>query len=129
MATVNPPEGYGSKESFDIIAADKVEGTSVYDIKGDKIGSIKNVMIDKISGKVVYASLAFGGVLGMGQKYHALPWNVLEYNTDLGGYQVDFDRDKLEQGPAATEEELTGNFQNQDWGRKVYDYYGSSWTA
>jgi hypothetical protein len=129
MATLNATEGYGARESYDVIAADKVEGTSVYDMTGDKLGTIKNVMIDKLSGKVVYASLAFGGVLGMGQKYHALPWDVLTYNTDLGGYQVDIDRNKLEQGPAATEEELTGNYQNQEWGRKVYDYYGSSWSA
>jgi hypothetical protein len=129
MSTLNPTEGYGARENYDVIAADKVEGTSVYDMTGDKLGSIRNVMIDKLSGNVVYATLAFGGVLGMGQKYHALPWDVLTYNTDLGGYQVDIDRNKLEQGPAATEEELTGNFQNQEWSRKVYDYYGSSWTA
>lgn len=122
-------EGYGAKESNQIIAADKVEGTAVYDIAGDKIGTIRNVMIDKISGKVVYATLAFGGVLGIGEKYHALPWSVLTYNTDLGGYQVDVDREKLEAGPSATEEELTQNLQNKDWGRKVYDYYGSSWTS
>jgi hypothetical protein len=129
MSTLNPTEGYGRREHFDVIAADKVDGTSVYDMTGDKLGSIKNVMIDKLSGNVVYATLAFGGVLGVGQKYHALPWGVLKYNTDLGGYQVDIDRNRLEQGPAATEEELTGNYQNQEWGRKVYDYYGSSWTA
>lgn len=96
----------GRKETFDLISADKVEGTSVYNMAGDKVGSIHRVMIDKLSGKVVYATMAFGGVLGMGQKYHALPWNVLTYNTDLGGYQLDFDREKLEQGPSATEEEL-----------------------
>ena len=129
MANLNPSEGYGSKENFDVIAADKVEGTNVYNMAGEKVGSIRNVMIDKISGKVVYATMAFGGVLGMGQKFHALPWNVLKYNAELGGYQIDIDRDRLEQGPAATEEELTSNFRDQDWGRKVYDYYGSSWTA
>lgn len=115
--------------SFDVIAADKVEGTNVYDMAGDRLGSIRNVMIDKISGKVVYATLAFGGVLGIGQKCHALPWSVLAYNTTLGGYQVDVDRDRLKHGPSATEEELRGNFQDKDWGRKVYDYYGSSWIA
>jgi sporulation protein YlmC with PRC-barrel domain len=127
MATLE--EGYGAKESQQIIAADKVEGTAVYNMAGDKVGTIRDVMIDKISGKVVFATMATGGVLGIGEKYHALPWNVLTYNTDLGGYQLDVDREKLEAGPAATEEELTQNLQNKDWGRKVYDYYGSSWTS
>ena len=129
MATLNPTEGYGRRESYDVIAADKVEGTNVYNMSGEKIGSIHNVMIDKLSGRVVYATLAFGGVLGIGQKYHALPWDILTYNTELGGYQVNIDPDKLEHGPAATEDELTGNFQNQEWGRKVYDYYGSTWQS
>ena len=127
MATLQ--EGYGAKESHHIIAADKVEGTAVYNMAGDNIGTIRNVLIDKLSGKVVYATLAFGGILGIGEKYHALPWNVLKYNTDLGGYQVDIDREKLQAGPAATEEELTQNLQDRDWGRKVYDYYGSSWSS
>jgi sporulation protein YlmC with PRC-barrel domain len=122
-------EGYGRKEGYDVIAADKVEGTAVYNMAGEKLGTIKNVMIDKLSGKVVYATLGSGGVLGIGQKYYPLPWNVLTYNTDLGGYQLDVDREKLEAGPAATEEELTQKFQDKDWGRKVYDYYGSSGTS
>ena len=62
MATIE--EGYGRKEGYDIIAADKVEGTAVYNMAGDKVGTIKNVMIDKLSGKVVYATMASGGVLG-----------------------------------------------------------------
>ena len=122
-------EGDGRKEGSNIIAADKVEGTTVYNMAGDKVGTIRNVMIDKLSGKVVFATLAFGGVLGVGQKYHALPWNVLTYNTDLGGYQLDVDREKLEAGPADTEEELTRKLGDKEWGRKVYDYYGSSWTS
>jgi sporulation protein YlmC with PRC-barrel domain len=129
MATTTTQEGYGRKESYDVIAADKVEGTAVYNMNGDKIGTIRNVMIDKLSGKVVYATMAVGGVLGIGEKYHALPWNVLTYNPDLGGYQLDVDREKLEQGPAATEEELVEKLQNKDWGRQVYDYYGSTWTS
>lgn len=126
---MNQTEGYGQQESFDVIAADKVEGTSVYNMSGDKVGSIKNVMIDKTSGRVVYATMSYGGVLGVGAKYHALPWGILNYNADLGGYQIDIDRDKLEHGPVTTEEELASNAQNRDWGRRVYDYYGSSWTA
>lgn len=122
-------EGHGAKESADLIAADKVEGTAVYNMAGEKVGTIRNVMIDKLSGKVVFATMAFGGVLGMGQKYHALPWNVLTYNTNLGGYQLDVESEKLQQGPAATEEELTHNFQDRSWGQQVHQYYGSSWTS
>ena len=128
MATLQ--EGYGAKESHQIIAADKVEGTAVYNMAGDKIGTIRNVTDRQAVGESRLRALwRSGGVLGIGAKYHALPWNVLKYNTDLGGYQVDIDREKLQAGPAATEEELTQNLQDRDWGRKVYDYYGSSWSS
>lgn len=119
-------EGYGKEETHRLISADKVEGTTVYNMAGESVGTIKNVMIDKLSGKVVYATMAFGGVLGMGQKYHALPWSVLTYNTDLGGYQLDVDREKLQGAPAASEDELTTRLEDQDWGRQVHDYYGAT---
>lgn len=115
----------GCKESHDIIAVDKIEGTAVYDMNGDKVGTIRNVIIDKLSGKLVYATMAAWGVPERAEKYHALPWNILNYNPDLSGYQLDVDREKLVQRLPATEEELTKNFQNKDWGRQLYHYYGA----
>jgi sporulation protein YlmC with PRC-barrel domain len=122
-------EGYGAKQDYQIIAADKIEGTVVYNMAGEKVGTIDHLMIDKPSGKVVYATMVSGGVLGVGKKHHALPWNVLTYNTDLGGYQLDVDREKLEMGPAGTEEELTRKMQDRDWERGVNEYYGSGWSS
>ena len=54
------------------------------------------VMIDKPSGKVAYAIMSFGGFLGMGNQYHPLPWSVLKYDTNLGGYVVNLDKRQLE---------------------------------
>jgi hypothetical protein len=58
-----------SKETVSLIASDKVEGTAVYGTDDKKIGKLERVMIDKISGKVAYAVLSFGGFLGMGEDY------------------------------------------------------------
>ena len=52
-------------------------------------------MIDKISGKVAYAVVAFGGFLGMGEDYYPLPWPNLKYDTRLGGYRVGVTEDQL----------------------------------
>jgi len=46
-------------------------------------------MIEKISGRVAYAVMSFGGFLGMGTEEHAIPWNKLTYDTRLGGYRTD----------------------------------------
>ena len=45
-------------------------------------------MIDKISGKVAYAVMSFGGFLGMGEDYYPVPWASLKYDTSLGGYRT-----------------------------------------
>ena len=56
-------------------------------------------MIDKTAGKVTYAVMSFGGFLGIGDRYHPLPWDVLTYDTGQGGYMVDLDRSMLEAAP------------------------------
>ena len=74
-----------ARETAGLIGSDKVEGTYVYDAKGEHIGSIERVMIDKRSGQVAYAVLSFGGFLGIGTDYYPIPWASLSYDTSLGG--------------------------------------------
>lgn len=112
-------------ETSRLISADKVEGTAVYSTAGDKIGSIKNVMIDKLSGKVAYATMASGGMMGIGSDYYALPWNALTYNADLGGYAVAVDPERLQAAPAASESDLIGKLQDETFGTTVHEYYGT----
>ena len=63
-----------ARETAGLIGSDKVEGTTVYDAKGEKMGSIERVMINKRSGQVAYAVLSFGGILGIGSDYYPIPW-------------------------------------------------------
>ena len=58
------------RETISLIGSDKVQGTAVYGADGEKIGSIERVMIEKVSGKVSYAVLSFGGFLGIGDDYY-----------------------------------------------------------
>jgi hypothetical protein len=110
-------------ETNTLISSDKVEGTAVYNRTGEKLGSIHTVMIDKVSGKVAYAVMSFGGFLGIGDRYHPLPWHVLTYDTGQGGYVVDLDRSKLEGAPTYGTSE-TPNWSDRRWGQQVHDYYG-----
>ena len=124
MAQMHPTnqDSLKAKETYSLIAADKVEGTSVHDANGEKMGSIHRIMIDKRSGRVTYAVMSFGGFLGIGDKYHPLPWNMLTYDEGLGGYIVNLDRQRLEKAPAYAEEELAWN--DPRFGTTVTDYYG-----
>ena len=60
-----------------LIASDRVEGTAVRRPNGDMIGHIERLMIDKVTGKVAYAVLSFGGFLGVGANLLPLPWGRL----------------------------------------------------
>jgi len=73
-----------ARETTGLIGSDKVEGTYVYDARGEHIGSIERVMIEKVSGQVAYAVLQFGGFLGIGSDYYPIPWESLKYDTSLG---------------------------------------------
>lgn len=109
-------------ETNRLIASNKVDGTAVYNAQSEKLGSIYNFMVDKRSGKVEYAVLQFGGLLGIGSDYYPLPWDVLTYDTDQGGYVVNLDKSMLEKAPRyASDAEPAFD---RDYGREVYGYYG-----
>lgn len=120
-ATTIGPDAAGPVPN-ELIAADKVSGTSVYDTAGESLGTIEDVMIDKRSGRVAYAVMSFGGFLGIGETYHPLPWSALRYDTDRGGYVVDLDRAALEGAPSfASGAEV--DWGDRGFGQRVHDYY------
>ena len=110
-----------TKETHDLIASDKVEGTDVYGTGDDKIGSIERLIIEKRSGRVSYAVMSFGGFLGIGHDHYPLPWAKLTYDEDLGGYRTDVSKEQVEGAPKYEND-------NDDWsadrGRQIYDHYG-----
>lgn len=109
-------------ETTRLIASNKVEGTAVYNRSREKLGSIHNFMVDKKSGQVEYAVLTFGGLFGLGADYYPLPWDVLSYDTEQGGYLVDLDKQVLEKAPRYTGTEEPAF--DADYGREVYGHYG-----
>src|SRR5947208_17185995 len=116
--------GRGTMSGKPLIESDRVEGTTVYDPQGNNIGSIKRLMIEKISGRVAYAVMSFGGFLGMGTEEHSVPWNKLTYDTNLGGYRTDITEQQLRGAPAFSRE------QSYDWAdrngeRARHDQYGA----
>jgi len=121
MAVTAGPEVM-ARETARLIASDKVESTAVRRSDGEKLGTIKRVMIDKRSGKVAYAVMTFGGFLGIGDEYRALPWSVLRYNEDLDAYELNVTDDQLQRAPALDTGWESGMV-GRDWERNVHDYY------
>jgi hypothetical protein len=102
-------------ETTSLISAGKVTGTAVYNTDGEHLGEIKDVMLDKRSGKIAYALMSFGGFLGLGERYHPLPWPMLKYDTRQGGYVVGLTIDQLQKAPSVSADEMPA------WGNRAYE--------
>ncbi|WP_370435450.1 PRC-barrel domain-containing protein [Microvirga sp. TS319] len=92
------------------------------DLQDNHLGSIKRLMIEKVSGKVAYAIMSFGSFLGMGEDEQIMQWNKLTYDTSLGGYRTDITEEQLRGAPTFTRD------QDHDWTdreceRELHDYW------
>jgi hypothetical protein len=111
------------RETGNLIGSDKVEGTAVYGAGEAKIGSIERVTIDKISGRVSYAVLGFGGFLGLGNDHYPLPWQSLKYDTRLGGYVTGITEQQL-RGAPKYRDDADWNWGDAAQNRALNAYYG-----
>jgi len=112
-------------ETNRLISSDKVEGTAVYNPQDEKLGTIANVMIDKYSGKADYAVLQFGGLFGLGSDHYPIPWDMLRYDTDKGGYVVDISKEQVTGAPSYGRDD-TPEY-TDEYGRTIHGYYGLSY--
>ena len=108
-----------------LIASDRVEGTPVRRSSGEKIGTVERLMIDKVSGKVAYAVMSFGGFLGLGEDHHTIPWSALKFNTALDAYEVNLSDDQLRQAPRRSQDGRDASF-DRDWEEHVHRYYNAT---
>ena len=113
----------GAMTGKPLIESDRVEGTAVYDPQDNHLGSIKRLMIEKISGKVAYAVMSFGGFLGMGEDEHTIPWSKLTYDTSLGGYRTDITEEQLRGAPTFYRDRDDYDWSERDRERELHDYW------
>lgn len=105
-----------------LIAAEKVTGTNVYNRAGEHLGSIEDIMMDKVSGRAIYAVMSFGGFLGVGESHYPLPWRKLKYVVARHGFVVDISKEKLARAPKYERESLP--IYDPAYGTLVDGYYG-----
>lgn len=89
----------GERTGKRLIETDRVEGASVYAREGTRLGVIKRIMLDKMSGRAAYAVMSSGGILGMGAEDYALAWNQLDYDPHLGGYRTSLSKEQARDLP------------------------------
>lgn len=105
-----------------VVKASEVTGVKVQNAEGDHLGTINEVVIDKLSGKVNYLVLDFGGILGFGNKYFAMPWNLFSYNDKEGCFFINIDKDRLNNAPGFDKDHWP-NFSDIKYVSSINNYY------
>ena len=108
-----------------LIASDRVIGTEVRRPDGTRVGRIERLMLDKVSGRVAYAVMSFGGFLGLGEDFYTLPWGVLGFDPDLDAYRVDLTDEQLRTAPTRSPEGGDPADERQ-WEEHVHRYYNAA---
>lgn len=124
MALHSEPTGTTPRARPDhpLVPAGRVNGKRVFSANGDKLGEVEDVAIDKLTGQVAYAILSFGGFLGLGEDYFPVPWSLLTFDPERGGYVVPFDKTHIEQAPRFNREELSG-WDDTETREAIFGYY------
>lgn len=110
-----------------LILSSRVTGTPVYDRAGTRLGHVDDLSIEKVSGRTIYAIMSFGGFLGLGERFHPVPWALLDYSVELGGFTVPLEPAALKDAPSydlAQIRELGGP-DYRTYGDTIYGYYGT----
>src|SRR5205814_9692664 len=82
-----------------VMDAATLDGDSVVNASGEDLGKIEAIMLDVTGGRIAYAVLSFGGFLGMGSKYFAIPWSALTLDTEEKRFILDASKERLENAP------------------------------
>jgi sporulation protein YlmC with PRC-barrel domain len=121
MYAVSDSNGPGPR----LMGADTLMGNDVYNRQDEDLGDIKEIMLDVPAGRISYAVLSYGGVLGMGEKLFAVPWNALTLDTDNKRFTLDVSKDSLKDAPGFDKDHWP-NMSDQTWAEGIHTYYGTT---
>lgn len=109
-----------------VLSASTLSSDDVYNTKGEKLGSIKELMLNIESGRVCYAVLSFGGFLSLGEKLFAVPWNALKVDTENKRFVMDTDEEHLKNAPGFDPDHWP-NMADSTWEKNVHAFYGTTY--
>lgn len=112
----------------ELMGADTLLGNDVYNDKGESLGEIREFMIDMASGKIAYAVLSFGGLLGMGGKLFAVPWSAMVLDTANKRFTLNVPKDTLKDAPGF-DKDLWPAMSDQTWAAGVHKFYGAPYST
>lgn len=106
-----------------LLSSHTICSDSVRNRKGEELGEIKDIMIDTESGQVRYYVLSFGGFMGMGDKYFAVPPQAISVDAENECLILSIEKERLESAPGFDKEDWP-NMADETFRDEIYDYYG-----
>lgn len=107
-----------------LLTASTLEGDKVVNRQNDTLGKIDEIMLDVQQGRIAYAVLSSGGLMGLGDKLFAIPWSALTLDADRKCFVLDVDKERLEQAPGFNKDHWPDAPDNT-WLSSVYQHFGA----
>lgn len=108
-----------------LLTASELKGANVYNPQGENLGTIKDLMIDTVTGRVNYAVLSFGGFLGLGDKYFAVPVQALTIDIK-DNIILDVDKERLKNAPGFDKNNWPVTY-DRSFTENVYSFYNQTY--
>ena len=108
-----------------LMGAHTLLGNDVCNRDGENLGDIKEFMIDMASGKVTYAVLSFGGLMGLGDKLFAVPWAALTLDTVNERFTLNVPKSALSGAPGFDKDNWP-SMSDPTWASGVHQFYGTA---
>ena len=105
-----------------VLSAQSLIGDEVRNLENQMLGRIEDIMIDVPTGRVAYAVLSFGGIMGMGDKLFALPWQGLRVDDRRRQVIVDVDKTHLRQAPGFDKNDWP-DMADLSWSNRVHGFW------
>ena len=108
----------------DIVSAKSIViGSNVVNSQNEDLGKIEDLVLDAGAGRIAYAVLSFGGFLGMGDKYFAIPWNAFHFDLTEKRAVLHVDKARLENAPGFHKDNWP-DMADPRWGSSIFTHYG-----
>lgn len=108
-----------------VLSASTLEGEEIVNLQDEKLGSVKEVMLDTGTGRVAYVVLSSGGLLGIGDRLFAIPWSALSLDTENKRFVLDADAERIRNAPGFDKDDWP-DMADRSWVDTVDSYYGTS---
>jgi len=108
-----------------VLSTSTLIGDTVKNREGENLGKIEELMIDLETGRIAYMVLSFGGFLGLGDKFFAIPWDSFTFKPEEKEFLLDIKKEKLKNAPGFDKDNWP-DMADPEWRTDIHTFYGTT---